>query len=166
MIKAYLGLGSNIGNSVETLEQALHLLNASSHIEVTTQSSIYRTNPIGYVEQPDFYNLVAEVKTSLSPKALLSTILQVEQELQRVRTIRWGPRTMDIDILLYGDSIIHQPQLHIPHPRMMERGFVLVPLYEIAGDLSIPGVEGSLKDRIKKLLPEQKVEKLDTHFSG
>lgn len=160
MVKAYLGLGSNLGNSVETLHQALQLVNGLPHTDVIRTSSIYVTNPIGFVSQPDFYNLVAEIRTSLSPNKLLSNILQAEQQLHRVREVRWGPRTIDIDILLYGQEVVQHPQLHIPHPHIHERGFVLIPLYEITGNIYIPEIEEWLEKLIEILPVEQKVEKV------
>ena len=122
MVKAYLGLGSNIGNRELQLNEA----------QVTQVSHIYETEPVGYTNQPKFLNLCIEIETELNPQSLLKCCLTTEQQLHRKREIRWGPRTLDIDILLFGDQIIEQDNLSVPHPRMKERSFVLIPLNDIA----------------------------------
>lgn len=109
-------------------------------------SSFYETEPVGYVDQPDFLNLCVEIQTELSPKAVLERGLAIEQQLHRVRKERWGPRTLDIDILLYGDQIIEEQDLTIPHPRMTERAFVLIPLQEIAPNKIEPRTQTKIKD--------------------
>lgn len=131
-VTAYIGLGSNIGDREATLNRAVELLGKIEGIEVTAVSSFYNTAPFGYVEQPDFLNAAAEIKTALSPDGLLQVCMMIEKELKRERIIRWGPRTIDLDILLYDDSIINEEHLTVPHPRMHERDFVLKPLNEIA----------------------------------
>ena len=125
MVQAYLGLGSNIGDRKQQLLKAIDLIGNIKGIKVTKQSSIYETAPIGYTDQPNFLNLCLEIETELSPQQLLKHCLDIEQQLHRVREIRWGPRTLDIDILLYSDNIIETDNLSIPHPRMQERAFVL-----------------------------------------
>ena len=125
MVKAYLGLGRNIGNR----ELQLHDYQG---IQVTQVSHIYETEPVGYTNQPKFLNLCIEIETELNPQSLLKCCLTTEQQLHRKREIRWGPRTLDIDILLFGDQIIEQDNLSVPHPRMKERSFVLIPLNDIA----------------------------------
>ena len=137
MVQAYLGLGSNIGDRKQQLLKAIDLIENIKGIKVTKQSSIYETAPIGYTDQPNFLNLCLEIETELSPQQLLKHCLDIEQQLHRVREIRWGPRTLDIDILLYSDNIIETDNLSIPHPRMQERAFVLIPLNDIASDLSL-----------------------------
>lgn len=132
MIKAYLGLGSNIGDREQQLKQAIQILNQYENIDVTDISSIYETDPVGYTDQPKFLNLCIEIETTLTARQLLTCCLDTEQELHRVRKIRWGPRTLDIDILLYGNNIIEENDLVVPHPRMVERAFVLIPLNDIA----------------------------------
>ena len=132
MVQAYLGLGSNIGDRKQQLLKAIDLIGNIKGIKVTKQSSIYETAPIGYTDQPNFLNLCLEIETELSPQQLLKHCLDIEQQLHRVREIRWGPRTLDIDILLYSDNIIETDNLSIPHPRMQERAFVLIPLNDIA----------------------------------
>lgn len=137
MVQAYLGLGSNIGDRKQQLLKAIDLIGNIKGIKVTKQSSIYETAPIGYTDQPNFLNLCLEIETELSPQQLLKHCLDIEQQLHRVREIRWGPRTLDIDILLYSDNIIETDNLSIPHPRMQERAFVLIPLNDIASDKRI-----------------------------
>ncbi|WP_089971888.1 2-amino-4-hydroxy-6-hydroxymethyldihydropteridine diphosphokinase [Lihuaxuella thermophila] len=161
MVTAYLGLGANLGDRQSQLRQAIERLNQTPGIRVTRLSSVYETAPVGYLDQPNFYNLVAEVKTTLTPNALLSVILQIEQKLHRVREVRWGPRTIDIDILLYGDRAIEQDELQIPHPRMKERAFVLVPLSELAGNKIIPGTDQTVEQWAGALTPDQQIRRLD-----
>ena len=132
MVKAYLGLGSNIGEREIQLQEAINILDSFKGVEVTQISDIYETEPVGYTEQPLFLNLCVEIETNLNPQDLLARCLDVEQQLHRVRVISWGPRTLDVDILLYDDLIIEEENLSIPHPRMTERAFVLTPLNDIA----------------------------------
>lgn len=127
----YLGLGTNMGNRMQQLERAISFLDEMDGIEVVKLSSIYETEPVGYLDQPRFLNMVIKVKTSDTAPTLLTKVLHIEKKMDRVRTIRWGPRTIDIDILLYDDETYNLPQLQIPHPRMWQRAFVLVPLLEI-----------------------------------
>ena len=132
MVKAYLGLGSNIGNRELQLNEAIKILHAYQGIQVTQVSHIYETEPVGYTNQPKFLNLCIEIETELTPQSFLKCCLATEQQLHRKREIRWGPRTLDVDILLFGDQIIEQDNLSVPHPRMKERSFVLIPLNDIA----------------------------------
>lgn len=132
MVKAYLGLGSNMGDRAHQLQQAIQIIDRFQHIDVTSVSPIYETEPVGYTDQPQFLNLCIEIETTLKPQELLKRCLETEQALHRVRKIRWGPRTLDVDILLYGNEIIEEDKLIIPHPRMVERAFVLIPLNDIA----------------------------------
>lgn len=129
---AYIGLGANIGQPHQALEAALKLLADHPLVSVTAVSSPFETAPVGPVAQPDFTNMAAHLSTALEPEELLRLLLQVEQQLGRIRTTRWGPRTLDLDLLLYGDKVIEQPGLKVPHPRLHERGFVLAPLFQIA----------------------------------
>lgn len=138
-VTAYLGLGSNLGDRRLQLEEALLRLHRREGIRLTQLSSLYETAPVGFLDQPYFLNLCAEIQTTLSPEALLWELLQVEQELHRVRRVRWGPRTIDVDLLLYGDQILQEEKLILPHPRMIERPFVLIPLAEIAREVKVPG---------------------------
>lgn len=136
-VTAYLGLGGNIGEPERAMAAALHALDAAAEIRVISVSSLYRTPPWGKLDQPDFLNAAAQVRTALSARALLRACLVIERSLKRERAERWGPRPIDIDILVYGTGAIREEGLEIPHPRMLERAFVLVPLAEIAPDLAV-----------------------------
>jgi 2-amino-4-hydroxy-6-hydroxymethyldihydropteridine diphosphokinase len=134
-----LGLGSNIGDKPANIARALDLLRAREAVEITAVSSIYRTAPWGYLEQDSFANACALARTRLSPAALLMEVKAVEAEMGREKTIRWGPRLIDIDILFYGDLPLAEPDLILPHKELFNRAFVLVPLTEIAPHLRIAG---------------------------
>lgn len=159
-VTAYLGLGSNIGNRTEQIEHAIDLIQGTSGIRIMKCSSIYKTEPIGYTDQPEFYNSVIQIQTSLQPNELLSVILNIEKKLDRIRTIRWGPRTIDIDILMYGNQIVDEPHLKIPHIQLTKRAFVLVPLLEIAGSILVPGTTNKLTYYIEQL-EDQKIDRID-----
>ena len=131
MVKCAIALGSNLGDSKQILNQALDLLSQISGIELISHSSWYETVPVG-PPQPNYVNGCAILETKLLPEDLLQILLKIEQQFGRIRQERWGPRILDLDILLYGDLILEMPNLTIPHPRMNERAFVLVPLAEIA----------------------------------
>jgi 2-amino-4-hydroxy-6-hydroxymethyldihydropteridine diphosphokinase len=135
-VRAFLGIGSNLGDRLAYLQGAVDGLAATDGIEVVAVSAIIETDPVG-PEQPDYLNAVVAVDTTLSPRALLEAGQRLEQEAERVREQRWGPRTLDVDVLLYGDEQVEEPDLVIPHPRWAERDFVLAPL----ADLGYPGVE-------------------------
>ncbi len=139
MNSSYLSLGSNMGNREQNLKEAVSALMKEPDIQIENISSIYETDPVGYTEQDCFLNIALQVKTSLRPEELLSKCQQIEIELGRKREIRWGPRTIDLDILLYNHENIETESLVIPHPRMHERAFVLVPLLELNPALLIPG---------------------------
>ena len=136
---AYLSLGGNLGDPAASMGAALRMLDADSGTEVVAASSLYRTPPWGKLDQPDFLNAAAEVSTGLTPRGLLDLCLDSERKLKRVRQERWGPRLIDIDLLVFGDLTVHEEGLEIPHPRMLERAFVLVPLAEIAPDFLAGG---------------------------
>jgi 2-amino-4-hydroxy-6-hydroxymethyldihydropteridine diphosphokinase len=133
--RVFLSLGGNLGDPVQSMAAALHLLDEDAETRVVTVSSLYRTPPWGKTDQPDFLNIAAELSTALSPHVLLEFCLDIERRLKRVREERWGPRLIDIDILVFGTRAIHETELAVPHPRMLERAFVMVPLAEIAPDL-------------------------------
>ena len=135
---AYVALGSNLGDREAYLWQALGLLAAHPSLQVQKVSSFYETEPVGYLDQGMFLNAVAQLETDRTPQELLKILQAIENRLGRQRGIRWGPRTIDLDLLLYGNQTIEEPELIIPHPRMLERDFVLVPLAEIAPDLLLP----------------------------
>jgi 2-amino-4-hydroxy-6-hydroxymethyldihydropteridine diphosphokinase len=152
-IRAALGLGSNMGDSKANLARAVDLLNGSAGIDVIARSSDYRTPPWGPVPQDDYRNICLVVKTTLSPRQLLDRCLGIERELGRVRDIRWGPRLIDIDVLIYGTETVDEDNLTIPHPRMGERAFVLVPLAEIWPDA--PMADGQTAAQALATCPDQ-----------
>jgi 2-amino-4-hydroxy-6-hydroxymethyldihydropteridine diphosphokinase len=135
--RAFIGLGGNLGDPRAAMRRALDLLDADYDTDVVRVSSLYRTPPWGNTDQPDFLNAVAEIATTRDPRNLLELCLYTEQALHRVRAERWGPRTIDLDLLAYDDVVMAEPQLELPHPRLTERAFVLVPLAEIAPDLVV-----------------------------
>jgi 2-amino-4-hydroxy-6-hydroxymethyldihydropteridine diphosphokinase len=137
-VSAYLALGSNLGDRLVMLQRAVDRLDAREGIRVVRSSRVYETEPVGPA-QPDFLNAVIEVHTDLEPRALLRACLGVEDELGRVRGERWGPRSIDVDVLTYARMVVDEPELTVPHPRMAERGFVLVPLAELDPDPMLPG---------------------------
>ncbi len=139
MNKAYLGLGTNMGDRETYLSSAVNLLDNYENITVTNKSKIYETKAWGYTDQADFLNMCIEIKTSLNEYELLKVCQEVELKLNRERIIRWGPRTIDVDILFFNDIILNNEDLYIPHPRISERAFVLIPLMDINKNLLIKG---------------------------
>jgi 2-amino-4-hydroxy-6-hydroxymethyldihydropteridine diphosphokinase len=137
-VAAYLALGSNLGERLDTLRRAVDELDDMGGIDVVRTSSVFETDPVG-PPQPDFLNVVVSIQTTLEPRALLDAVRSIEQRLGRVRHERWGPRTIDIDILTYDRLVLDEPDLQVPHPRMHERAFVLVPLGELDADPPLPG---------------------------
>lgn len=150
MHKVYLSLGSNLGETKTNLQTAMALLEEQVHI--TRQSSYYETEPVGYEDQPWFLNMVLEGETDLPPFELLAFTQSIEGRMKRIKTMINGPRNIDVDILLYDDENIQSNHLTIPHPRMHQRNFVMVPLYEIAPDLQINGT--AIADILKNLQGE------------
>lgn len=146
---AFIGIGSNLGRRKENIKFALKLLKKHG-IKILKVSTIIETEPYGLKEQPKFLNCVASVETTLNPSQLLKTLLSIENELGRVRTVKWGPRTIDLDILFYDELVIKEKGLTIPHPDLENRIFVLKPLCEIAPDFVHP----TLKKTVKKMLLE------------
>lgn len=140
MHKAYLSLGSNIGQKVDYLNKAVDIISKSDFVHKLKVSSFYSTDPVGYIDQDEFVNIAVEVETTLTPYELLKLCQDVETELNRVRLIRWGPRTIDVDIILYDEIEMDDETLTIPHPRMHERGFVLIPIYELNPKLVVKTV--------------------------
>ncbi|TAE56408.1 MAG: 2-amino-4-hydroxy-6-hydroxymethyldihydropteridine diphosphokinase [Nostocales cyanobacterium] len=157
VFKTAIALGSNLGNTQANLETALEILDQTPGVRVETHSSWYQTKAVG-PPQPDYLNGCAILQVTITPQDLLNTLLTIENKLGRVRTERWGARTLDLDLLLYEQLILNQPDLQIPHPRMYERAFVLVPLAEIAGNWREP-LQGRL---IQNLL--QEVDNSDVHL--
>lgn len=151
MHTAYIGIGSNLGERDVTIRDALNLLAADPDLEVEAVSEIRETDPVGVVDQPRFLNAAIRLATELAPRPLLERLLAVEQQLGRVRTgVRYGPRTIDLDLLLYGDEIVDEPGLRVPHPRLAERRFVLEPLAELDPGLVVPGL-GPIQALLAKL---------------
>jgi 2-amino-4-hydroxy-6-hydroxymethyldihydropteridine diphosphokinase len=146
---AFVGIGSNLGDREGNFRQAVELLSAEDGIDVVAVSEIRETDPVGPVEQGPFLNGAVRIETDLAPRELLERLLAVEERLGRVRRERWGPRTIDLDLLLYGDDVVDEPGLTVPHPRLHERRFALEPLSDLAPSLEIPG-----KGPISALLAE------------
>lgn len=144
-VTAFVALGSNLSGPQRQLRAAFDALARLPDTQVIAHSSLYRSAPVGYADQPDFVNAVAAIRTALSPRALLDALLTLERAHGRVREFANAPRTLDLDIVLYGEQVIHEPGLSVPHPRMHERAFVLVPLAEIAPDAVVPG-RGCVRD--------------------
>jgi 2-amino-4-hydroxy-6-hydroxymethyldihydropteridine diphosphokinase len=138
VVGAFLGLGSNMGDRLENLRRAVALLGRTEGLRVVRSSRVYETAPVG-PPQHDFLNAVIEVETTLAPRALLRACLDVEHAMGRVRVERWGPRVIDVDVLTFDEERIDEPDLIVPHPRMAERAFVLVPLLELTADPMLPG---------------------------
>ncbi len=152
---AYIGLGSNMGDSKRNLFYALECMEKQGII-VEDLSSVYETEPQGLADQPWFFNMAARIGTTESPWDLLKTLQAVENQMGRVRQVRWGPRMIDIDILLYDNQSVREPDLEIPHPRLTERAFVLIPLLEMDKDLSLP--DGTfLREYLTNKVKKQKV---------
>jgi len=139
-----VGLGANIGEPVAQLKSALSELARLPESSLLRVSSFYRSPPWGIEAQPPFVNAVAELATSLSPEQLMASLLSIEHAAGRERSMRWGPRVLDLDLLVFGDFIIDRPGLRVPHPYLHQRAFVLVPLAEIAPDLMVPGLSSAV----------------------
>lgn len=143
---AYISLGTNMGDRYKNLVNAIHYLKVEKEIHLVKCSSIYDTVPVGYTEQEDFLNMVISVRTTLTPNELLEICLRIEKDLGRKREFKWGPRIIDLDILLYNQENIEAENLIVPHPRMQERAFVLAPLIEIDSSIMIPNQDKSIED--------------------
>jgi 2-amino-4-hydroxy-6-hydroxymethyldihydropteridine diphosphokinase len=156
MVKAYLGLGSNMGDREYNAKEAIGLL--GDKCKILRISSLYETEPVGYVNQDWFLNCVVEVETELEPRELLSFLQSIEERLKRTRRVKYGPRTIDLDILFYGDMMIDSDDLRIPHPRLHERLFVLAPLSEISPDYVHPVLKKSIGELASALKNPEKVE--------
>ena len=139
MSLAFVALGANLGDPLSTLRRAVESLHMLPHSQLKATSAFYRTAPVGLLNQPDFINAVASFHTQLSPDDLLEALFAIEAQFGRQRSVRNAPRTLDLDLLLHGEHVCEAPRLTLPHPRMHQRAFVLVPLAEIAPTLSIPG---------------------------
>lgn len=149
----YVALGSNLEQPLQQLQRACDHLQSSPDIQLTRASRIYKSSPVGPQDQPDFYNAMVAIESTLSPQQLLTQLQHIEQQQQRVRLRHWGPRTIDLDLILYGDHIIQEENLVVPHPRMQERHFVLLPLADLVPNLTLP--DGTKLNEL--------IESLDTH---
>ena len=158
MSKIYIALGSNLEEPSQQIYKAINLIDAIDKLSVTDKSSLYKTKPIGKIDQPDFINAAIEVEGNISPENLHTALQDIETQAGRIRMELNEPRTLDLDILLIDDLIMKTKKLTIPHPRMHQRQFVIVPLFEINQKLDIPGI-GSIDD-ILKSLPDQGVVKI------
>ncbi|TCK04981.1 2-amino-4-hydroxy-6-hydroxymethyldihydropteridine diphosphokinase [Marinobacterium mangrovicola] len=157
-IRCYIGLGSNLEDPQAQVRTALEQLTSLPDTELVAASSLYRSDPVGPQDQPDFVNAVAELNTRLAPEALLDELQAIEQAHRRVRERHWGPRTLDLDILLYAEQQIESERLVVPHRFMRERGFVLWPLAEIAPSLILP--DGTPLSKLLSLCPMGTLEKI------
>jgi 2-amino-4-hydroxy-6-hydroxymethyldihydropteridine diphosphokinase len=145
MIVAYLGLGANLGDPRSNLARAIEALDAEQHTRVLTRARIYRTKPLGPAGQPDYFNTAVKIETSLGELELLAFVKRIEVQLGRVPSERWGPRMIDLDLLLYGDRTFSHPSLSIPHRELSKRRFVLAPMLEIAAEVLVPDTGHSIR---------------------
>ncbi len=157
-VLAYIGLGSNLQQPAQQVRKALDWLSALDQCRLVAASSLYRSAPIGPQDQPDFINAVAGLETRLAPLALLDALQALEQRAGRVRHRRWGERSLDLDILLYGENVIRLPRLRVPHKEMENRAFVLQPLAEIAPTLTLPN--GRQIDHLLPAVADQRIRRL------
>jgi 2-amino-4-hydroxy-6-hydroxymethyldihydropteridine diphosphokinase len=150
-MRAYIGVGANLGDPAETIARAVELLRAADGLEVVAVSTLRETEPVGFLDQPSFLNGAVAVETELSPRELLNRLLAVELVLGRTREgPRFGPRTIDLDLLVYGGEQVSEPGLTVPHPRLAERRFALEPLAELDAELVVPG-RGSVSTLLRGL---------------
>lgn len=161
---AYLGLGSNLGDRLATLQGARQALAQAPGVNLRASSALYETAPVGGPEQGPYLNAVLEVETDLAPPALLELCLEVEQRFGRRRTAHWGPRTCDIDLLLCGALMLEEPQLILPHPRLHQRRFVLAPLAELAPQLRHPLLGRTVTTLLDALGDDQQIRRLETRW--
>lgn len=154
MTQAFISLGSNLGDREKNILKAVEELGRVTGIQVKRMSRLYETEPVGNVEQPFFLNAVVHIDAALPADALLDRLLEIETSLGRVRAERWGPRTIDLDLLLFGEDRIESERLTVPHPRMKERRFVLEPLAELEPDRVLPGDRQTVRERLEDLSRE------------
>ena len=158
-MKSFIGLGSNLGEREAMIRQALEEITRLPATQLLRASSLYDTEPAGEVDQPNFLNAVAQIDTELTARQLLWNLLLIEKRLGRVRTQRWGPRTIDLDLLLYGNLIVEEPDLVVPHPELTRRSFVLVPLVELDPLLVHPGTGETLLSHLSRLTTRPPVKR-------
>lgn len=160
IVTAYVGLGSNMGHKIVNIRRAIAALQTLAGVQVQAVAPFYRTAPWGNQEQEWFVNTVAELTTTLPARSLLQAMLDIEQQMGRVREVTWGPRVIDLDLLLYHRSIINEPDLTVPHPYMLERAFVMVPLADLNPDLIMAGgsTAKDMADLLKQGQPVQRLE--------
>lgn len=156
-----LSLGANIGERETTIARALKLIAASRGIDLLRVSSLYKTSPVGYLDQPAFINAAALIRTTRTPERLLSRLRAIERALGRVRRVRWHEREIDIDILLYGNAVVDDVYLHIPHREMHKRRFVLEPSAEIAPDAVHPTLDARIRELLARCDDPASVERID-----
>lgn len=156
--RVYIALGSNIGNSFQHIKQAIRDIDNLEGCKVLEMAPIYKTKPVGVVDQPDFLNTVIVVETTTPAQKLLGQFLAIETSLKRERITRWGPRTIDIDILFYGQETIDQDDLKIPHPRLHEREFVLRPMRDLSPDLIHPAIGMTIEELYNQLASDSSIE--------
>ncbi|MBF0275419.1 MAG: 2-amino-4-hydroxy-6-hydroxymethyldihydropteridine diphosphokinase [Nitrospinae bacterium] len=159
-VTAYLGLGSNLGDRLLYLNKGVKALSEYGEIKITHLSSIYETEPVGLMSQGMFLNMALSCNVFCTPNQLLKCCKDIEHKVGREKTVRWGPRKLDIDILLFGEKCISTEMLEVPHPELLKRNFVLVPLNEIAPSLEIPGVGISVHDAMNNCIDSKKVAKI------
>lgn len=164
-MRAFIGLGSNLGDREATIRAALEAIADMPDTDLLRVSSLYDTEPVGETEQPNFLNAAALVDTDLDPRQLLWNLRLIEKRLGRVRTKPWGPRTIDLDLLLYGDEIIEEPDLRVPHPEIIRRSFVLVPLVELEPRLVHPGTGETMAAHLNRLGARPLVKRGTLHWN-
>ncbi len=160
MALVYISFGSNVGDRLGNIKHGLASISAHPSITITKKSSLYETEPVGYENQDWFLNGVIEIDTQISPDELLNLLKRIEKDVGRRERIRWGPREIDLDILLYGQRCIESPNLTIPHPRLHERGFVLIPLVEIAPQIRHPTLQKTAAELLGELASIKGVKEL------
>ena len=158
-MKAFVGIGSNLGEKEKNIRRAVDEIALMPFTKLMTVSSLYDSEPVGDVEQGNFVNAVALIETDLAARRLLWNLMLIEQRMGRVRTIRWGPRNIDLDIVLYGKNIVEEDGLLIPHPEMEKRAFVLIPLLELEPDLVHPRTKEPIRKLLKKIKPHCSVKR-------
>ena len=157
---AYIGIGSNLCNPDKNCVEAIEKLSTNNDIKIVSKSLLYQTTPVGHIKQDWFVNSVIKIDTQLSPKELLSALLNIESEMGRVRREKWGPRVIDLDLLFYDNLILNQEGITLPHPEIQKRKFVLVPLNEIAENLTHPILKKTIKTLLQELSDDAEVKKL------